>query len=95
MPDKTISKKQLVKHAAAQAAASCIGIELPLPQTSGANVLQPEQWIATVCRHCEAGCTVDIGMGGGKPIAVRCCPHESSGHRPCFDGLEAMLRARP
>ena len=47
-----ISRRQLLKYSAALAAASAIGLELPLPQEAHAE--HAEKWVKAVCRYCGA-----------------------------------------
>jgi len=64
-----ISRRQLLKYSAAIAAASAIGLELPLPKNAGA--VHVEKWVKTVCRYCGAGCGVYVGVDKGKVVAVQ------------------------
>jgi len=64
-----ISRRQLLKYSAAIAAASAIGLELPLPKNAGA--VHVEKWVKAVCRYCGAGCGVYVGVDKGKVVAVQ------------------------
>ncbi len=64
-----ISRRQLLKYSAAIAAASAIGLELPLPQEIHAE--HAEKWVKTVCRYCGAGCGVYAGVTKGKVVAIK------------------------
>jgi len=64
-----ITRRQLLKYSAAIAAASAIGLELPLPdKVDAAHV---EKWVKTVCRYCGAGCGVYAGVDKGRVVAVK------------------------
>ncbi len=87
----TITRRQCAKYAAACAAASFIGLELPLPQ--GVEfVLEPERWIRTVCRHCEKNCAVLVRRSGRKIVAVKRERDDQRGPYPCFYGMEALMK---
>lgn len=64
-----ISRRQLLKYSAALAAASAIGLELPLPQEVHAE--HAEKWVKAVCRYCGAGCGVYAGVTKGKVVAIK------------------------
>jgi nitrate reductase NapA len=64
-----ITRRQLIKYSAALAAASAIGLELPLPK--GLEAAQAETWFKGVCRYCGAGCGVYVGTSKGKVVAVK------------------------
>lgn len=64
-----ITRRQLIKYSAAIAAASAIGLELPLPK--GLEAAQAETWSKGVCRYCGAGCGVYVGTSKGKVVAVK------------------------
>ncbi|MCL4490325.1 MAG: molybdopterin-dependent oxidoreductase, partial [Nitrospirae bacterium] len=64
-----VTRRQLLKYSAALAAASAIGLELPLPQ--GVGAAQAEKWVKAVCRYCGAGCGVYAGVSKGKVVAVQ------------------------
>ena len=63
-----ITRRQLLKYSAALAAASAIGLELPLPK--GIETALAEKWVKGVCRYCGAGCGVYTGVSKGKVVAV-------------------------
>jgi nitrate reductase (cytochrome) len=64
-----ITRRQLLKYSAALAAASAIGLELPLPK--GIEAALAEKWVKGVCRYCGAGCGVYTGVSKGKVVAVQ------------------------
>jgi nitrate reductase NapA len=64
-----ITRRQLLKYSAALAAASAIGLELPLPK--GIEAADAEKWVKAVCRYCGAGCGVYVGVTKGKVVAVK------------------------
>jgi nitrate reductase NapA len=64
-----ITRRQLLKYSAALAAASAIGLELPLPK--GLEAADAEKWVKAVCRYCGAGCGVYVGTTKGKVVAVK------------------------
>lgn len=64
-----ITRRQLLKYSAALAAASAIGLELPLPK--GLEAVQAEKWVKGVCRYCGAGCGVYTGVSKGRVVAVQ------------------------
>ena len=64
-----ITRRQLLKYSAALAAASAIGLELPLPKNLEA--VHVEKWVKAVCRYCGAGCGVYVGVDKGKVVAVQ------------------------
>jgi len=64
-----ISRRQLLKYSAAIAAASAIGLELPLPKN--VEAVHVEKWVKSVCRYCGAGCGVYAGVTKGKVVAVQ------------------------
>ncbi|GAB4540398.1 MAG: nitrate reductase [Thermodesulfovibrionia bacterium] len=64
-----LTRRQLLKYSAALAAASAIGLELPLPRNLQA--VHVEKWIKGVCRYCGAGCGVYAGVSDGKVVAVQ------------------------
>ena len=66
-----ISRRQLLKYSAAIAAASAIGLELPLPKELEAANIDADKWVKTVCRYCGAGCGVYVGVTKGKVVAVK------------------------
>lgn len=64
-----ITRRQLLKYSAALAAASAIGLELPLP--GGLEAADAEKWVKAVCRYCGAGCGVYVGTTKGRVVAVK------------------------
>lgn len=64
-----ITRRQLLKYTAALAAASAIGLDLPLPKNLEAAHV--EKWVKSVCRYCGAGCGVYVGVKKGKVVAVQ------------------------
>jgi nitrate reductase NapA len=64
-----ITRRELIKYSAALAAASAIGLELPLPE--GIEAAQVDKWSKAVCRYCGAGCGVYVGVTKGKIVAVQ------------------------
>ncbi|MEW6116073.1 MAG: nitrate reductase [Nitrospirota bacterium] len=64
-----MTRRQLIKYSAALAAASAIGLELPLPKELQA--VHAEKWVKAVCRYCGAGCGVYAGVSKGKVVAVQ------------------------
>lgn len=64
-----MTRRQLIKYSAALAAASAIGLELPLPKELQAA--HAEKWVKAVCRYCGAGCGVYAGVSKGKVVAVQ------------------------
>jgi len=64
-----ITRRQLLKYSAALAAASAVGLELPLPK--GIDAAHVETWVKAVCRYCGAGCGVYAGVTKGKVVAVQ------------------------
>lgn len=66
-----ISRRQLLKYSAAIAAASAIGLELPLPKELEAANIDADKWVKTVCRYCGAGCGVYVGVTKGKVVAIK------------------------
>lgn len=64
-----ISRRQLLKYSAALAAASAIGLDLPLPKEAGAA--EVDRWVKSVCRYCGAGCGVYAGVSKGRVVAVQ------------------------
>ncbi len=66
-----LTRRQLLKYSAALAAASAIGLELPLPKECIAAGADVDSWVKGVCRYCGAGCGVYVGIRGGKVVAVK------------------------
>jgi nitrate reductase NapA len=66
-----ITRRQLLKLSAAMAAASAVGLELPLPKELMAAEADVEKWVKGVCRYCGAGCGVYAGVKGGKVVAIK------------------------
>jgi nitrate reductase NapA len=66
-----ISRRELLKYSAAMAAASAIGLQLPLPKGLLAAEGDVDKWVKGVCRYCGAGCGVYVGVKGGKVTAVK------------------------
>ena len=64
-----ITRRQMLKYSAAIAAASAIGIELPLPK--GIEAAHVDKWVKGVCRYCGAGCGVYVGVDKGRVVAVQ------------------------
>lgn len=64
-----LTRRQLLKYSAALAAASAIGLELPLPKELQA--VHVDKWVKGVCRYCGAGCGVYAGVTDGKVVAVQ------------------------
>ena len=65
-----LTRRELLKYSAAMAAASAIGIELPLPKGLLAKETA-DKWVKAVCRYCGAGCGVYVGVSKGKVVAVK------------------------
>lgn len=65
-----LTRRELLKYSAAMAAASAIGLELPLPKGLIAKETA-EKWVKSVCRYCGAGCGVYVGVSKGKVVAVK------------------------
>lgn len=65
-----LTRRQLLKFSAALAAASAIGLELPVPKEADAAA-GADKWIKGVCRYCGAGCGVYVGVSKGKVVAVK------------------------
>ncbi len=66
-----MTRREMLKYSAALAAASAIGLELPLPVEVGASVNDANTWVKGVCRYCGAGCGVYAGVSKGKVVAVK------------------------
>ncbi|HBR21657.1 MAG TPA: nitrate reductase catalytic subunit, partial [Nitrospiraceae bacterium] len=66
-----ISRRQLLKYSAALAAASAIGLELPLPKGAEGATVNADKWVKSVCRYCGAGCGVYVGVTKGKVVAIK------------------------
>jgi nitrate reductase NapA len=66
-----LTRRELMKYSAALAAASAIGLDLPLPKGVLAAAGEPDRWVKGVCRYCGAGCGVYTGVKGGKVVAVK------------------------
>ncbi len=66
-----ITRRELLKYSAAMAAASAIGLQLPLPAGILAAEADVDKWVKGVCRYCGAGCGVYVGVRGGKVTAVK------------------------
>jgi nitrate reductase NapA len=66
-----ITRRELLKYSAAMAAASAIGLQLPLPEGILAADTDVDKWVKGVCRYCGAGCGVYVGVKGGKVTAVK------------------------
>ena len=65
-----ITRRQVLKFSAAIAAASAIGLELPIPEfANAADVV--DKWVKGVCRYCGAGCGVYVGVSKGKVTAIK------------------------
>ncbi len=64
-----ITRRQLLKYSAALAAASAVGLDLPLPKALDAA--HAEKWVKAVCRFCGAGCGVYVGVTKGKVVAIQ------------------------
>ena len=62
---------QLLKYSAAIAAASAIGLELPLPKGVEGATVDADKWVKAVCRYCGAGCGVYAGVSKGKVVAIK------------------------
>ncbi|HSR36353.1 MAG TPA: molybdopterin-dependent oxidoreductase, partial [Desulfurivibrionaceae bacterium] len=65
-----LTRRDLMKYSAAMAAASAIGLDLPLPRGAAAAI-GPDKWTKGVCRYCGAGCGLYVGTAGGKVVAVK------------------------
>ncbi|HSH13879.1 MAG TPA: molybdopterin-dependent oxidoreductase, partial [Desulfurivibrionaceae bacterium] len=66
-----ITRRELLKYSAAMAAASTIGLQLPLPEGILAAEGEVDKWVKGVCRYCGAGCGVYVGVRAGKVTAVK------------------------
>ncbi|MEN8150665.1 MAG: nitrate reductase [Planctomycetota bacterium] len=71
----TVSRREFIKTTAAATAAAYIGLSLSprhdaLAQSGG----DAERWVRGTCRLCGVGCRVELGLEGGKPVALRGVP---------------------
>jgi len=69
-----VTRRDFIKKTAAFTAASYVGMTLPMPFSGQAMAADADQWIRGTCRLCGTGCRVDLGLRGGKPVALRGVP---------------------
>ncbi len=66
-----LSRREFIKRTAALTAASYVGMNLPLKEENRAQASDVDGWHRGVCRLCGTGCRVELGVKGGKAVALR------------------------
>ncbi|WP_028115508.1 nitrate reductase catalytic subunit NapA [Ferrimonas senticii] len=69
----SLDRRQFLKANAAAAAASVVGISLPVP-TLGASAPGRIKWQKAPCRFCGVGCSVLVGTQGNKVVSTQADP---------------------
>ncbi len=67
-----MTRREFIKKTAALSAASFVGMNLPFSQlVDQAGAADAEKWVRGSCRLCGLGCRVELGLKGGRPVAIR------------------------
>ncbi|MGX9461379.1 nitrate reductase catalytic subunit NapA [Shewanella sp. A14] len=67
----SISRREFLKANAAAAAASAVGIAIPINMVHAAEGKNDITWDKAPCRFCGVGCSVLVGTKNGKVIATK------------------------
>ena len=70
-----MTRRDFIKKTAALTAASYVGMNLPFAkQIAEAGAADADTWVRGSCRLCGLGCRVELGLSGGRPVAIRGVP---------------------
>jgi nitrate reductase (cytochrome) len=70
-----MTRREFIKKTAALTAASYVGMSLPFAaQIRNAGAVDTDTWVRGSCRLCGLGCRVELGLKGGRPVAIRGVP---------------------
>ncbi|WP_456434292.1 molybdopterin oxidoreductase family protein [Thermosulfuriphilus sp.] len=72
-----LSRREFLKRCAALSAASLAGIKLPFGLDE-AQAADADRWVRGTCRFCGVGCRVELGLKGGRPVAIRGVPESKT-----------------
>lgn len=67
----SISRREFLKANAAVAAATAVGITLPIKMVEAAEQADSIKWDKAPCRFCGVGCSVLVGTQAGKVVATK------------------------
>ncbi|MGI2021775.1 nitrate reductase catalytic subunit NapA [Shewanella glacialipiscicola] len=67
----SINRREFLKANAAVAAATAVGITLPIKMVEAAEQADNIKWDKAPCRFCGVGCSVLVGTKAGKVIATK------------------------
>ncbi|BFL82382.1 nitrate reductase catalytic subunit NapA [Shewanella baltica] len=67
----SISRREFLKANAAVAAATAVGVTLPIKMVEAAEQPDNIKWDKAPCRFCGAGCSVLVGTKAGKVVATK------------------------
>ncbi len=67
----SISRREFLKANAAVAAATTVGVTLPVKVVEAAEQKDNIKWDKAPCRFCGVGCSVLVGTKGGKIVATK------------------------
>ncbi|GGP48654.1 nitrate reductase catalytic subunit NapA [Shewanella saliphila] len=67
----SISRREFLKANAAAAAASAVGIAIPINMVHAAEGKTDIKWDKAPCRFCGVGCSVLVGTKNGKVVATK------------------------
>ena len=80
----SISRREFLKANAAVAAATAVGVTLPVRIVEAAEQKDNIKWDKAPCRFCGVGCSVLVGTNNGKVVATKGDP-ESPVHWSIFN----------
>lgn len=67
----SISRREFLKANAAVAAATAVGVTLPIKMVEAAEQADSIKWDKAPCRFCGVGCSVLVGTQAGKVVATK------------------------
>lgn len=67
----SISRREFLKANAAVAAATAVGVTLPVKVVEAAEQKDNIKWDKAPCRFCGVGCSVLVGTRDGKVVATK------------------------
>lgn len=82
------SRRDFIKKTAALSAASYVGMNLPISDSSRALADNEVTWHPGSCRLCGVGCRVEMGVKNGTPMGLRGIPESRTNYGyVCMKGM--------
>ncbi|MBW2185923.1 MAG: molybdopterin oxidoreductase family protein [Deltaproteobacteria bacterium] len=84
----SVSRRDFIKRSAALTAASYVGMNLPISTVNVAEAVDVDNWVRGTCRLCGVGCRLEMGVKGGRPVALRGVPEARTNYGYlCMKGM--------